>query len=43
MDALCDAAFHSRHREYALGGTPEQRFMGFWSDGRPVVEPEITD
>jgi len=43
MDALCDAAFYGIHREYALGGTPEQRFMGLWSDGQPVVEPEITE
>jgi len=27
----------------ALGNTPEQRFMGVWSDGTPVVEAEITD
>lgn len=43
MDALCEAAFFGLHRHYALGDTPEQRFMGVWSDGQPVVEPEITD
>ncbi|OPZ57207.1 MAG: hypothetical protein BWY87_01673 [Deltaproteobacteria bacterium ADurb.Bin510] len=36
FDALCDAAFYGLSREYALGDTPEQRFMGLWSDGRPV-------
>jgi acetyl esterase/lipase len=38
FDALCDAAFYGKNREYALGDTPEQRFMGIWSDGRPVKE-----
>jgi pimeloyl-ACP methyl ester carboxylesterase len=38
FDGLCDAAFSGRNREYALGNTPEQRFMGKWSDGRPVTE-----
>jgi hypothetical protein len=37
-DALCDAAFFGRNREYALGNTPQQRFMGRWSDGTPVKE-----
>jgi hypothetical protein len=27
--------------EYALGDTPEQRFMGYWSDGVPVAELEV--
>ena len=38
FDALTDAAFHGRNREYALGNTPQQRYMGAWSDGRPVTE-----
>jgi acetyl esterase/lipase len=38
FDALCDAAFFDRHREYALGDTPQQRFMGKYSDGRPFTE-----
>jgi len=41
LDGLCDAAFHGKHRQYALGGTPEQRFMGSWSDGVPVRPLEI--
>ncbi|HEX3988729.1 MAG TPA: alpha/beta hydrolase fold domain-containing protein, partial [Verrucomicrobiae bacterium] len=36
LDALTDAAFHGTNRNYALGNTPEQRFMGVWSDGVPV-------
>ncbi|HET9479083.1 MAG TPA: alpha/beta fold hydrolase [Pyrinomonadaceae bacterium] len=43
FDALCDAAFYGRNREYALGNTPQQRFMGVWSDGVPVKELKITD
>jgi pimeloyl-ACP methyl ester carboxylesterase len=43
FDALCDAAFYNKNREYALGNTPQQRFMGIWSDGVPVQELKITD
>jgi hypothetical protein len=43
FDALCDAAFYSKNREYALGNTPQQRFMGVWSDGVPVKELKVTD
>ena len=43
FDALCDAAFYGRNREYALGNTPQQRFMGTWSDGTPVKELKVTD
>jgi len=43
FDALCDAAFYGTHREYALGDTAEQRFMGLWSDGVPVTPLGITD
>ncbi len=43
MDALCDAAFRGRNREFALGDTPEQRDMGTWSDGVRVMEPLVTD
>ncbi len=41
FDALCDAAFYGKNREYALGDTPEQRFMGRWSDGKPVKEASV--
>ena len=43
FDGLCDAAFYGKNREYALGNTAQQRFMGVWSDGVPVKELKITD
>jgi pimeloyl-ACP methyl ester carboxylesterase len=43
FDGLCDAAFYKKNREYALGNTPQQRFMGLWSDGVPVKELKVTD
>jgi dienelactone hydrolase len=43
FDALTDAAFYGKNREYALGNTPQQRFMGTWSDGVPVKELVVTD
>jgi dienelactone hydrolase len=41
FDGLSDAAFYGRNREYALGNTPQQRYMGVWSDGQPVREPMV--
>jgi pimeloyl-ACP methyl ester carboxylesterase len=43
FDGLSDAAFYGKNREYALGNTPQQRFMGVWSDGVPVKELKVTD
>ena len=43
FDGLCDAAFSGKNRQFALGNTPQQRFMGKWSDGTPVKELVITD
>ncbi len=43
FDALCDAAFDGENRAFALGNTPEQRFMGLWSDGVPVQELVVRD
>ena len=43
FDGLCDAAFEGKNREYALGNTPQQRFMGLWSDGVPVKELKISN
>ncbi len=41
-DGLLETAFgNEAMRKYALGDTPEQRFMGLWSDGTPVKEMEI--
>ena len=31
------------NKEYCLGNTSEQRFMGLWSDGTPVEEMIVTD
>jgi acetyl esterase/lipase len=41
LDALTDAAFYGINREFALGGTPEQTFLGVWSDGTPVRPAEV--
>jgi surfactin synthase thioesterase subunit len=43
LDGLTDAAFYGTNRQYALGNTPEQRFMEEWSDGTPVTELTATD
>jgi len=43
FDALIDYAFYGTNEEYCLGNTPEQRFMGLWSDGTPVKELTVTD
>jgi len=43
FDALTDFAFYGKNGEYCLGDTPEQRFMGLWSDGTPVKELIVTD
>ena len=42
FDGLCNAAFYGKEIKYALGNTPEQRFMGRWSDGTPVKELVVT-
>ncbi len=42
FDGVTDSAFYGQNREYALGNTPEQRFMSTWSDGTPVKELEVT-
>lgn len=41
LDGLCDAAFYGKNREYALGDTPEQKFMGKYSDGRPFTPLKV--
>lgn len=43
FDALTDYAFNGINGEYCLGNTPEQRFMGLWSDGTHVKELIVTD
>lgn len=37
FDGLIDTAFYGKNREYAFDNTPEQQFMGKWSDGTSVV------
>jgi len=43
FDAHCDASFFGKNREYALGNTPQHRFMGLWGDGVAVKELIVTD
>ena len=43
FDALTDYAFYGINKEYCLGNTSKQRFMGIWSDGTPVRELLVTD
>jgi len=43
FDGLTDAAFYGKNIQYALGNTPEQRFMDKWSDGTPVKELKVGD
>lgn len=46
LDALLDCAFRNQNCNVAFGDTPEQRFMGQWSNGTAVkelvVEPSAT-
>lgn len=37
LDGLLDASFRGKNREFALGNTPEQRFMGRLSNGAAVT------
>ncbi|MBT4776567.1 MAG: T9SS type A sorting domain-containing protein, partial [Crocinitomicaceae bacterium] len=40
-DALLSCTFYGIDCEYAFGDTPQQRFMGSWSDGTSVTELEV--
>ncbi len=42
FDALNAFTREGTFKEYAFGNTPEQRFLGVWSDGTKVKELEIT-
>lgn len=42
FDGLTDAAFKGKNRQYALGGKPEQKFMGKFSDGSAFAELVVT-
>jgi acetyl esterase/lipase len=41
FDGLTDAAFFGKNMQFALGDTPEQKYMGKWSDGVPVKELKV--
>ena len=41
LDALADCLRRGENCHFAFGDTPEQRFMGTWSDGTPVRELEV--
>ncbi len=41
FDGLTNAAFYNKDRKYALGDTPEQRFLGKWSDGSRITEIKV--
>jgi len=43
FDALTDYAFYGFNEEFCFGNTPEQRFMGNWTDGNAVKELIVTD
>lgn len=43
LDGLIGAVYYGRDREYALGNTEKQRFMGKWSDGTPVRPLLVSD
>jgi pimeloyl-ACP methyl ester carboxylesterase len=43
LDALMSCRFQGTDCEYALGNTPEQRNLGQWSDGTPVIPLTVTD
>jgi pimeloyl-ACP methyl ester carboxylesterase len=41
FDGLSDAAFNGTDRDYALGDTPQQTFMGRLSNGEAVTPPTV--
>lgn len=43
LDGLLDASFRNSNRDYALGNTENQRFMGRLSDGSEVVQLQVQD
>ena len=43
FDALLDFSFNGINKDYCLGNTTEQRFMGLWSDDTPVNELTIVE
>ncbi len=43
LDGVLDTTFYGKDREYAFGNTPQERFMGLWSDGVPVKQLAPTE
>ena len=41
FEGLTDAAFFGNNREFALGNTPAQTFLGVWDDGTPVTPAKV--
>jgi len=41
-DALLGYSRKGIYREFAFGNTPQQRFLGYWKDGSPIRELEVT-
>jgi hypothetical protein len=41
LDDLMNCSFAKLDCAYVVGDTPEQRFMGVWSDGTPVTEAQV--
>ena len=42
FDGMLDCVRSDSNCDYALGDTPQQRFMGYWSDGTAVKELEVS-
>jgi pimeloyl-ACP methyl ester carboxylesterase len=40
-DALQDCVLQGKNKEFVLGNTPQQRFLGTFSDGRPIRPLEV--
>lgn len=40
-DALIAYTRTGKHREFAFGNTPLQRYLGVWPDGRPIRELDV--
>jgi Chlorophyllase len=40
-DALMASTREGRYLEVAFGNTPEQRFLGYWPDGKPIISLEV--
>ena len=41
FDALRNCAYEGKDCEYALGDTPQNRYIGTWTDGTPIIGLKI--